>query len=123
MGIDRLNLKNKKQIKINKGNKKKERKYKERTLNDTARTKRQGYSKNMVAQQTIHFRPTSQIKAFLNLQKDKSKTIREALELLMKKRTKTNLFLSELSMDYPFLWRSVNRRNAQFITQKIKELK
>jgi len=120
MEINKLNCKSNK---LNKEKRKKGRKFKEKTLNDIARAKCKGYSKNMVAQRSIHFRPTSQIKEFLDLQDDKSKTIREAIELLMKKRMNIDLFLDELCINYPLNWRRINRRNGLFLKYKIKELK
>lgn len=114
---------NYKSNKLIKENKKIVRKKRVNTLSDESTAKRKGYSRNGVAQRSQHFRPTSKQVEFLNLQDDKSKTIRQALDLLMNKRININSLLDELCMSYPLNWRRVNRRNGLFLKCKIKEIK
>jgi len=103
--------------------KKKRKKVGSETLNSHANAKRKGFSRNAVAQQTVHFRPTSKQKEFLDLQEDKSKAIREALDLLIKKRTDVDSLLDYFSLNYPLNWRRINRINGVQIKYKIKEFK
>lgn len=80
--------------------------------------------KRVLQNKPVTFRPTDEIKEFLNnIQEvggNKSKTINEALLLYKQLKTEPKRLLDKLCLKYPFLWRSINRRNGQFITQKIR---
>lgn len=78
------------------------------------------WEKRVLQNKPMTFRPTDKSKEFLNDQDNKSQTINEALNLLEELRTEPKKLLDKLCLKYPFLWRSINRRNGQFITQKIR---
>lgn len=64
------------------------------------------------------FRPTNQVKQFLENQNNKTITINNAIEFYIESRDVDNL-LTKLCLRFPFNWRRVNRRNGQFIKQKL----
>ena len=94
----------------------------QKTINDQARAKGKAYSQNSVLLNPICFKPTSKQISFLEAQ-DKSKVIKEALDLLILKRTNLDKLLEDLNKNYPLNWRRINRRHGKRTTNKIRELK
>lgn len=78
------------------------------------------WEKRVLQNKPMAFRPTDEVKEFLELQLNKSKTINEAIISYKQLKTEPKRFLDKLCLKYPFLWRAINRRNGQFITQKIR---
>lgn len=85
-----------------------------------------GRRKQVLQNSPISFRPTNEVKRLLNFKKsinksfNKSQFINDAILFYTKPIEE---ILDELSLKYPFIWRRINRRNGQFITQKIKSQK
>lgn len=78
--------------------------------------------KQVLQNKPVAFRPTNKIKQFLELKietgKNRSKIINDAIELSMKNPLD---LLNEYCLKYPLIWRRVNRRNGQFIKQKLND--
>lgn len=77
--------------------------------------------KQVLQNKPVSFRPTNKVKNQLEFKKilkeSKSNYINEAIEFYMMNPTE---ILNLLCLKYPKTWRKINRRNGQFIKQKLK---
>ncbi len=79
--------------------------------------------KQVLQNKPLSFRPKDEVKEYLKGIENQSEEINNSILLMKKQKLDPFILLDELSLKYPFLWRRINRRNGNFIKQKIRSLK